>query len=398
MSRRTLMQTTSVYSPYCRSTSQSTSAFCMHTNLELIQCSCGEEETDFAWVWSTCEQSGQAGSILLDCDDRQISFNPAYSSGTAAIRGNEILSPGHHHFWELKMTSDVYGTDVMIGVCTPKCDLSHGISRFCSLLGRDKESWGYSYTGIIRHASQFRPYGPRWGKGSIVGIHLDMWRGTLKFFLNRKPLGIAFTGLQNLELYPVVTSTSAHSGMKLVTSCIFPANLQFLSSEVVLKHICEKMKVRPEDLPLPPGLRSFMEDNYWPPLCFIGLSEETDVKEKPKWFTVNRKHPSLDDPPCMRRFKRSTLVPFYDIISLGSSSDTSDDDSYDDICPPSSHFSPRVFSQQEFGNLSQASSTSLSLGNSSSQVALPEEQPASDPSSRTSTDTPGVCDKALSSQ
>ncbi|KAG7168769.1 SPRY domain-containing SOCS box protein 3-like 2 [Homarus americanus] len=345
MSRRTLMQTTSVYSPYCRSTSQSTSAFCMHTNLELIQCSCGEEETDFAWVWSTCEQSGQAGSILLDCDDRQISFNPAYSSGTAAIRGNEILSPG-----------------------------------------------------IIRHASQFRPYGPRWGKGSIVGIHLDMWRGTLKFFLNRKPLGIAFTGLQNLELYPVVTSTSAHSGMKLVTSCIFPANLQFLSSEVVLKHICEKMKVRPEDLPLPPGLRSFMEDNYWPPLCFIGLSEETDVKEKPKWFTVNRKHPSLDDPPCMRRFKRSTLVPFYDIISLGSSSDTSDDDSYDDICPPSSHFSPRVFSQQEFGNLSQASSTSLSLGNSSSQVALPEEQPASDPSSRTSTDTPGVCDKALSSQ
>lgn len=64
-------------------------------------------------MWSTREQGGQAGSILLGSEDRQIIFNPEYSSGTAAIRGNEPLLPGVHHYWELKMTSAVYGTDIV---------------------------------------------------------------------------------------------------------------------------------------------------------------------------------------------------------------------------------------------------------------------------------------------
>jgi hypothetical protein len=34
-----------------------------------------------------------------------------------------------------------------------------------------------------------QPYGPPYGRGSIIGVHLDMWKGTLQFYLNRKPLG-----------------------------------------------------------------------------------------------------------------------------------------------------------------------------------------------------------------
>lgn len=68
---------------------------------------------EFAWVWSTREQGGQAGSVVLGPDQRQISFNPEYSSGTAAVRGCEALPIGHHHYWELKMTSAVYGTDIV---------------------------------------------------------------------------------------------------------------------------------------------------------------------------------------------------------------------------------------------------------------------------------------------
>ena len=36
----------------------------------------------------------------------------------------------------------------MVGVCTEACDLKQGTSKFWSLLGRDYESWGYSYYGI----------------------------------------------------------------------------------------------------------------------------------------------------------------------------------------------------------------------------------------------------------
>lgn len=36
-----------------------------------------------------------------------------------------------------------------------------------------------------------QPYGRPYGLGSIIGVHLDMWKGTLQFYLNRKPLGSA---------------------------------------------------------------------------------------------------------------------------------------------------------------------------------------------------------------
>lgn len=37
-----------------------------------------------------------------------------YSCGTAAIRGTKELGEGQH-FWEIKMTSPVYGTDMVSG-------------------------------------------------------------------------------------------------------------------------------------------------------------------------------------------------------------------------------------------------------------------------------------------
>ena len=66
---------------------------------------------------------------------REAIFHPSYSSGTAGIRGTEILSEGQH-FWEIKMTTPVYGTDMMIGVCTRDAKLTHLRNQFASLLGK----------------------------------------------------------------------------------------------------------------------------------------------------------------------------------------------------------------------------------------------------------------------
>jgi hypothetical protein len=44
-------------------------------------------------------------------------------------------------------------------------------------------------SGTIQHMGKMQPYGPPYGHGSIIGVHLDMWKGTLQFYLNRKPLG-----------------------------------------------------------------------------------------------------------------------------------------------------------------------------------------------------------------
>ena len=77
----------------------------------------------------------------------------------------------------------------MIGVGTGEVNLNAHAQNFCSLLGKDFESWGLSYTGNLYHGGQSRPYGSKFGQGSIIGVHLDMWKGHLYFYKNRKPLG-----------------------------------------------------------------------------------------------------------------------------------------------------------------------------------------------------------------
>lgn len=63
----------------------------------------------FDWVWDELYKSSGA---LLSCDNRKVSFHSDYSCGTSAIRGTKELSDGQH-FWEVKMTSPVYGTDMV---------------------------------------------------------------------------------------------------------------------------------------------------------------------------------------------------------------------------------------------------------------------------------------------
>lgn len=77
----------------------------------------------------------------------------------------------------------------MVGLGTRNVSLTDERYRFCSLLGLDKEAFGYSYQGYVQHNNVKSDYGPGYSNGSLVGMHLDMCDGTLEFYLNRKPLG-----------------------------------------------------------------------------------------------------------------------------------------------------------------------------------------------------------------
>jgi hypothetical protein len=66
----------------------------------------------------------------------------------------------------------------------------------------------FSYHGYLHHAGgKPRVYAnSKWSEGTIVGVHLDRWRGTLEFYLNRKSLGVAFTNiLPHLEVGRIPT-------------------------------------------------------------------------------------------------------------------------------------------------------------------------------------------------
>lgn len=65
--------------------------------------------SEFDWVW---DANSRSTATLLSCDNRKVNFHSEYSCGTAAIRGSKDLAEGQH-FWEIKMTSPVYGTDMV---------------------------------------------------------------------------------------------------------------------------------------------------------------------------------------------------------------------------------------------------------------------------------------------
>ena len=65
-----------------------------------------------------------------------------FSTGTAAVRGSQPLDLNMHHYWELRMESALYGTDVSVGVGTKNACYNSHESSFVALLGLDKNSWG----------------------------------------------------------------------------------------------------------------------------------------------------------------------------------------------------------------------------------------------------------------
>ncbi|ESO83919.1 hypothetical protein LOTGIDRAFT_107918 [Lottia gigantea] len=219
-------------------------------------CKCGEDDQYFDWVWD--EKSKSPASQLID-NGKEVVFHLDYSCGTAAVRGTKQMVKDQY-FWEVKMSSPVYGTDMMIGVGTEFIDLNKYQHKFCSLIGQDAESWGLSYTGSTQHRNNKTRYSSKFGQGSIIGAHLDMWRGTLAFYKNRKPLGIAYTGLQGKVLYPMVSSTAARSGMKVITSRSFKTSLQFMCCQTLRRIIPHHLSVL-DTVSLPPGLREFLYNN-----------------------------------------------------------------------------------------------------------------------------------------
>lgn len=65
---------------------------------------------DFEWVW---DNNSKSSASFLKHDQREVVFHVDYSCGTAAVRGGQIMGEDQY-YWEVKMTTPVYGTDMVI--------------------------------------------------------------------------------------------------------------------------------------------------------------------------------------------------------------------------------------------------------------------------------------------
>ncbi|XP_044759659.1 SPRY domain-containing SOCS box protein 3 isoform X2 [Coccinella septempunctata] len=184
-----------------------------------------------------------------------------------------------HYYWELKMISKLYGTDVMIGVGTKEGlqNFTNYRFRFCSMLGLDDQTWGYSYHGKIQHDKLTRIYGESFGLSSRIGVHLDMCSGKLEYYINRKPLGVAFTGLKKKELYPMACATAAQSSMRLICSVSQEETLQMLC----LKCVHQNSYLYEKYSSIPGLYKLYSQKYFWmtPSIACKKVSKEQEEEE-----------------------------------------------------------------------------------------------------------------------
>uniref|UniRef100_A0A9I3MHA5 B30.2/SPRY domain-containing protein n=1 Tax=Anopheles merus TaxID=30066 RepID=A0A9I3MHA5_ANOME len=258
-----------------------------HSTKNMLPCSCGEDtSTRLDWIWD------KALTFETVVSGAEVIFHPVYSQGTTIVRGNEPLYRGRHHYWELKILSPLSGTDIMFGIGTDKVDLLRHQFSFTSVLGIDDQSWGYSYRGLAQHNGQLKYYGKKFSRGRIIGIYVDMFRGTLEYFLNRRSLGRAYSGIpreDGVEIYPMVSSTSAKSSVKLINAASFEDNLRFNCMKVVCKY--PKLLAQVNAIP---GLKKIAQE-----LWFLQLKEPNRTED----FALNNLHLADEAVLCGKKLK-----------------------------------------------------------------------------------------------
>ncbi|XP_026327830.1 SPRY domain-containing SOCS box protein 3 isoform X2 [Hyposmocoma kahamanoa] len=240
------------------------------------RCSCGEESDAQEWNWEQPVSTGP-GWVVVSENKKQVTFHPYYSSGTAAVRGDTALLHDHHYYWEIKMLTETYGTDIMIGLGTNKVNISDSQFQFISLLGQDKESYGLSYTGAVRHNSTVAKDSPGFCRGSIIGVRVDMWRGTLEFYINRQAQGISFYNLRRHQtLFPMLCSTAAQSSMRLIYAASWRASLLVDAAKILSASLNKQNRLK-----IPPGLWYKLKSQFWLTLPTDGdiVLESDDQKD-----------------------------------------------------------------------------------------------------------------------
>ena len=89
---------------------------------------------------------------------------------------------------------------MMFGIGTKNARLH--VNSFTNLLGEDKSGWGLSHKGLIWHNGVAQHFTKRFkeNEATTVGILFDGIAGTLTYYKDGVCLGVAFRGLNEVNL------------------------------------------------------------------------------------------------------------------------------------------------------------------------------------------------------
>lgn len=211
------------------------------------------------WVW---DQYHKSPEVMLSSDLNNAYFyvDPVYqSTGTAGVRGTKGFTNGEH-YWEIIFLEPPAGTSVMVGVGTQNTLLHKSNHQYVNLIGLDQESWGLSYKGTIWHDGKCQEYcEPFFDKTTVIGCQLNLYEGTLTYYINGVSQGVAFHGLDkvNVPLYPVVSSTATETELGLGARTCRYLSLQEKCFLTIKKNLIISDYDR---LPLPSVMKEHIKD------------------------------------------------------------------------------------------------------------------------------------------
>jgi len=149
--------------------------------------------------------------------------------------------------------------------------------------------------------------------------------------------GVVFNGLRGKHVYPMVSSTAARTGMKLVKACSYSTSLQFLCCCVLRRIVPPHLDVTAA-LSLPPGLHDFLVNNLdWllrpSELSDPGVRRPAAAKRHQDGVSTTSpscSHSAADDVRLDAACKRPRLAPLAEGLSDLDDVDDDDDDDDDD--------------------------------------------------------------------
>lgn len=142
--------------------------------------------------------------------------------------------------------------------------------------------------------------------------------------------GLAFEGLRDKVLYPIISSTAARSGMNLIFCRSYPESLQLQSMLAISKTMLSPGDMENASLfkvlNLPPGLKSWMKSNYW----WIVSCRDRDRKREDE---LNNRIKSDKE---TRKRKQAASDPPVEEADKSEEDSESEDDEFDITREPSS--------------------------------------------------------------
>ncbi|KAF7275854.1 hypothetical protein GWI33_011204 [Rhynchophorus ferrugineus] len=132
----------------------------------------------------------------------------ARHSSTDCIRGLVGFTTGLH-CWEIRWPHKQRSPFPIIGVATKQAPLM--IERTAPVVGTNPHSWGVDietctayHNGHSWRYPVLRNPDDEFIFSDIIMVLLDMDEGTLSYVVDGKNLGVAFTGLNNKTIYPII--------------------------------------------------------------------------------------------------------------------------------------------------------------------------------------------------